>query len=63
MISALNMAYHVRETRSWFKVRIIALGLTLLISILLLAALFTALVSSHFIDWLGQTFACNRFSS
>jgi membrane protein len=53
MISALNMAYRVRETRSWFKVRIIALGLTLLISVLLLAALFSALMSSHFIDWMG----------
>jgi membrane protein len=53
MISALNLAYHVREARSWFKVRTIALGLTLLISILLFTALFLVLVSSHFVDWLG----------
>lgn len=53
MISALNLAYHVREARSWFTVRAIALGLTLLISILLLTALFIVLVSSHFVDWLG----------
>lgn len=53
MISALNIAYRVRETRSWFKVRAIALGLTVLISILLLTALFFVLVSSHFLDWLG----------
>jgi membrane protein len=53
MISALNLAYRVRETRSWFKVRAIALGLSLLISILLLAALFFVLVGSDFVDWLG----------
>jgi membrane protein len=53
MISALNLAYRVRETRSWFKVRAIALGLSLLISILLLAALFFVLVGSDFVGWLG----------
>ena len=53
MISSLNMAYHVRETRSWFKVRTIATGLSLLISILLLLALFLVLVGSHFVRWLG----------
>ena len=53
MISALNLAHHVRESRSWFNVRAIALGLTLLISILLLAALFFVLVGSHFVGWFG----------
>jgi membrane protein len=53
MISALNLTYRVREARSWLKVRAIALGLTLLISILLFTALFIVLVSSHFVDWLG----------
>ncbi|HEX8894546.1 MAG TPA: YihY/virulence factor BrkB family protein [Terriglobales bacterium] len=52
-ISFLNAAYHVRETRSWFRARAIALVLSLLISILLLAALFMVLVGSHFVDWLG----------
>lgn len=54
MISSLNLAYRIRETRSWFKVRMISLGLTLLISILLLAALLIVLVSGHFVDWLGM---------
>lgn len=53
MISALNLAYRVREARSWLKVRTIALGLTIIISILLFTALFFVLVSSHFVDWLG----------
>jgi membrane protein len=45
MISALNLAYRVREARSWVKVRAIA--------ILLLAALFLVLVSGHAVNWLG----------
>jgi len=53
MISFLNLAHHVRETRPWFKVQGIALGLSILISILLLAALFMVLVGSHFVGWLG----------
>ena len=56
MISALNVAYRVREGRSWFEVRTLALGLTLLISILLLAALFFVLVSSHLVEWLATDF-------
>ena len=54
MISALNLAYHVKEARSWLKVCLIALGLTFSISILLLAALFAVLVGSHFVDWVGM---------
>ena len=53
IISALNSVNNVRESRSWFKVRTIALGLTLLITIQLLAALFLVLVSSDFVGWLG----------
>jgi membrane protein len=52
MISFLNAAHGVRETRSWLKVRAIALGLSLLISTLLLTALFMLLVGSHFVGWL-----------
>jgi membrane protein len=53
MISALNLAYGARETRSWLRVRVIALFLTLFISMLLLAALILVLVSDHILDWLG----------
>jgi membrane protein len=54
MINALNLAYHVHETRSRFKVRSIALGLSALISIMILTALFMVLASSHLVDWLGR---------
>jgi membrane protein len=53
MISALNLAFHIRETRSWLAVKAIAFGLTLFISILLLTAFFIVLVSGDFVDWLG----------
>jgi membrane protein len=53
MISFLNLAHHVREGRPWFKVCAIALGLSLLISILLFTALFMVLAGSHFVGWLG----------
>lgn len=53
MISTLNLAYRVRETRSWLAAKAIALGLTLFMSILLLSAFFVVLVSGDFVDWLG----------
>jgi membrane protein len=53
MICSLNLAHHVRETRPWFKVRAIAMGLSFLISILLLSALFVALIGNRFVTWLG----------
>jgi membrane protein len=53
MISTLNAAYRVRESRSWFKIRAIALALTIAISILLLTASFIVLVGGHAVDWIG----------
>jgi membrane protein len=54
MISTLDAVYHVRESRSWFRDRVIALGLTIAISILLLTSLFIVLVGEHFSDWIGM---------
>ena len=54
MISALNVAFRIRESRSWFKVRAIAIGLTLMISILILSALSIVLVGGTLIDWIGK---------
>ena len=51
MISTLNVVYHVREERSWFKVRAIALGLTLALSAFILAALFIVFVGGYAADW------------
>jgi membrane protein len=53
MMSTLNAAYRVRESRSWLKMQSIALGLTVAISILLLTALFIVLAGEHVADWIG----------
>jgi len=54
MISAVNASYHVRDTRSRLKVRAIALGLSVLISTLLLAALFMVLAGNRFVGFVGS---------
>lgn len=53
MISALDGAYEVREARSWFKVRAIALGLTIAISILVISALIAILAGSYAANVVG----------
>jgi len=54
IISSLNVAFRIKESRSWFKVRAVALGLTLVISILILWAMCIVLLSGDFVDWLGK---------
>jgi membrane protein len=54
MIASLNTAYRLRESRSWFQVRGVALGLALTISILLILALGLVLVSGDVFDWIGN---------
>lgn len=53
IVSALNAAFRVKESRSWLKVRATAVGLTLAISLLILSALTIVLVSADVMDWLG----------
>ncbi len=54
MISTLNGAYHVREARSFLKVRGIALGLTIVIAVLTISALGLVLVGGHLAESLGS---------
>ena len=54
LISTLNVAYEVREGRSWIKVHLISLGLTLVISVLLIGALFVILAGGHVAQFLGN---------
>lgn len=53
MIRSLNLAHHVRETRSQLKLRAITIGLSLLISVLVLCALFMVLIGNRVVNWLG----------
>jgi membrane protein len=54
IISSLNVAFRLKESRSWYEVRTIALALTAVISILILSALGIVLVSGDFVDWVGR---------
>jgi membrane protein len=53
LISTLNVAYRVRESRSWLAVRALDVVLTLAITILLLSSLFIFLLGARFVDWVG----------
>jgi membrane protein len=53
MISGLNGVYEVKEVRSWFKVRLISLVLTIAISILIIVALAVVLAGGYLASTLG----------
>lgn len=56
VISALNAAFRVTESRSWIKVRTTAMGLALAISLMFLLALSFVLIGNDFVDWFGAKF-------
>jgi len=56
MISALNGVYTVRESRPWWKVRLIVLGLTTAISALVIGALALVLFGGHAAELVGARF-------
>lgn len=56
MMSGLDHAYSVKESRSWFKVRAIALALTVVLAILVIAALALVLAGGHIANWAGAYF-------
>ena len=50
LMSTLNDAYEVREGRSWLRVHLISLGLTIGMSILIIAALLLVLAGGHVVE-------------
>jgi membrane protein len=54
LMSTLNAAYEVREGRSWLKVRLTSLGLTVAMSMLIVAALFLVLAGGQLVASTGQ---------
>ena len=54
LMSNLNNAYEVRERRSWIKVHLISLGLTLVISALVIGALLLILAGGHVVTHFGH---------
>jgi len=55
LMSTLNAAYEVRETRSWLRVHLISLALTLAMSAMLIVALFVVLSGGQVIASIGQS--------
>ena len=48
LAQALNAAYEVRETRPWWKVRLLSLALTIALSVLIISALLIVLYGGQF---------------
>lgn len=54
IVGALNRAYDIEEARPWWKVRLVAIGLTLVVAVLVLLALSLVLVGPTLAAQLGQ---------
>jgi membrane protein len=59
LMSTLNAVYQVRERRSWVRVHLTSLGLTLAMSALIIAALFLVLAGGHIVASMGQVLGLN----
>jgi membrane protein len=55
IVGALNRAYDIDEGRPWWKVRLVAIGLTLSVALIILIALSLVLVGPTLAEKLGQT--------
>jgi membrane protein len=62
MISGLNGVYEVRESRSFIRVRLVALVLTVAISALVIAALVAVLGGGLISSWVGSHFGLGEFT-
>ncbi|HLZ39627.1 MAG TPA: YihY/virulence factor BrkB family protein [Candidatus Sulfotelmatobacter sp.] len=54
LMSTLNAAYEVRESRSWLRIHLVSLALTLAMSILVIAALFVVLAGGQVLASMGM---------
>ena len=55
IVGALNRAYDIEEGRPWWKVRLVAIGLTLGVAVIVLSALSLILVGPTVAEKLGQS--------
>src|SRR5262249_8363410 len=53
---ALNTAYGVKETRPWWKQRVVAVGLTITLSVLIVGALMIVIGGGKLLDHLAATY-------
>jgi membrane protein len=61
MTQSLNTAYGVEETRSWWKQRVVAVGLTAGLSILVIAALVLVMGDGRIADYLATIYGLGAF--
>ncbi|MFZ3211854.1 MAG: YihY/virulence factor BrkB family protein [Terriglobales bacterium] len=54
LMSTLNAAYGVRERRSWLKVHLVALGMTIAMSMLIVVALLFVFAGGWLVEMLGR---------
>ncbi len=54
---SLNAAYDVEETRAWWKQRLVAVGLTIALSVLIISALGLVVGGGRIADGLAQTYS------
>ena len=54
IVGALNRAYDITERRPWWKVRLVAIGLTLATAAFVLVALSLVLIGPAAAEWLGR---------
>lgn len=58
---ALNVAYGVKETRPWWKHRLMAIGLTIALAALIITALLLVLYGGRIVDMLAHNYALGSF--
>src|SRR5438067_8663641 len=56
LISTLNAAYEVHEGRSWLKIHAISVGLTITVSMLIIAALALVFEGGRLVKWMSHAF-------
>jgi membrane protein len=57
LTDALNVAYEVRETRPWWKSRLVAVTLTIVLSVLILSALVLVLFGGRIAEWIAASYS------
>jgi membrane protein len=62
MISSLDGAYEVKEARPFLKVRLIGLGLTIAISVLVISALFAVLAGAYVAEVVGSYYGLHEIT-
>ena len=53
---SLNAAYHVEESRPWWRQRLTAVGLTIALGIIIISALVLVLYGGHIAEWLAASY-------